>query len=114
MNGGIIMNNGEVGQRIRSLRKQRGYSVDELSQKTDISSKFLYEIEEGKKGFSAWVLQSIAKELEVSCEYIMTGTSSSVAKREEVMSIVSSFNDNQVDCIISILKSVCEINRVSR
>ena len=36
-----------------------------------ISTKFLYEIEAGRKGFSANVLYKISKALNVSCDYIL-------------------------------------------
>ena len=41
----------DAGHRIRTIRKQRGYSREYLAELSDISTKFLYEIECGKKGF---------------------------------------------------------------
>ena len=67
------MGNKGAGQRIQYLRKLNGYTRETFSEKVKISSKFLYEIELGRKGFSAEVLLSIAKNLAVSCDYIMTG-----------------------------------------
>lgn len=62
-----------VGERIMFLRNSQGYTREYLAKKTDISSKFLYEIEVGKRGFSATTLLKLADALEVSMEYIMTG-----------------------------------------
>lgn len=67
------MRNKDAGKRIQYLRKLNGYTREDFSEKVKISSKFLYEIELGRKGFSAEVLLSIAKNLAVSCDYIMTG-----------------------------------------
>lgn len=39
----------KVGERIEKLRKQKGLSREELAEMVGISSKFLYEIEKGKK-----------------------------------------------------------------
>lgn len=64
-----------VGARLRDLRKERGYSREELSESADISVKFLYEIETDKKGFSAHTLMKLAEALGVSTDYIMTGHS---------------------------------------
>lgn len=58
---------------IKQIRIQRGYSVSELAEAADISTKFLYNIEAGKAGFSAKVLFNIATALHVSCDYILTG-----------------------------------------
>ena len=46
----------EAGKRIRTIRKERGYSRNQLAEKAGISSKFLYEIEQGRKKFSAETL----------------------------------------------------------
>ena len=67
------MGNKGAGQRIQYLRKLNGYTRESFSEMVKISSKFLYEIELGRKGFSAEVLLSIARNLAVSCDYIMTG-----------------------------------------
>lgn len=42
-----------VGERIRELREVQNYTREAFAEKIDISAKFLYEIETGKKGFSA-------------------------------------------------------------
>lgn len=63
----------EAGVRIKELRKERGYSREQLAEMCEISSKFLYEIEKGKKGFSVHTLVRISKSLEVNCDYIIYG-----------------------------------------
>lgn len=49
-----------VGERIRELRESQNYTREGFAEKVDISAKFLYEIEVGKKGFSADVLCRIS------------------------------------------------------
>lgn len=63
----------EIGNRIKELRMVKNMTREELAEKSEISSKFLYEIELGKKGLSADTLVKIAKTLSSSCDYIMTG-----------------------------------------
>lgn len=63
----------QVGVRICKLRKARGYTRNVFAEMTGISSKFLYEIESGRKNFSAETLCRIALALSVSCDYIMLG-----------------------------------------
>lgn len=48
-----------------------------------LSGKFLYEIEFGRKGFSADVLLRIANYLETGCDYIMTGKECVIKERHE-------------------------------
>ena len=57
-----------AGERIMILRGERGYTREQLAELADISEKFLYEIEMGKKGFSATTLMNICDALEVSLD----------------------------------------------
>ena len=63
----------EVGNRIRLLRERKRYTRENLAEKAGISSKFLYEIEIGAKGFSADTLCKLAEALEVDTDYILLG-----------------------------------------
>lgn len=73
--GIIIMNivYQDIGLRIRNLREAKGYSRDQLSEMTEISSKFLYEIETGQKGLSAATLYRLSKKLSISADYLLCG-----------------------------------------
>lgn len=63
----------EAGKRIHAARISHGYTRKYLAEQASISPKFLYEIENGKKGFSAQVLYNLCNALEVDCDYIMMG-----------------------------------------
>lgn len=65
--------NKSVGLRIAILRENLGFSREVLSGLAGISSKFLYEIECGKKGMSAYTLNNLARVLGVSADYLLTG-----------------------------------------
>lgn len=67
------MSNQVIGKRIRILREEKQMSREELAAKAEISSKFLYEIENGKKGLSAGTLLKISRALSSSCDYILNG-----------------------------------------
>ena len=62
-----------MGERIRHTRLMRGYTREFLAEKAEISSKFLYEIETGRKGFSVLVLYNLCQALEVDSDYILHG-----------------------------------------
>lgn len=62
-----------AGKRIMMERMKKGYSREALAEGASISSKFLYEIETGRKGFSAEVLCHISQALQVDCNYILYG-----------------------------------------
>lgn len=67
------MNNVEIGLRIQEVRKERNMTREDLAEKAEISTKFLYEVEIGKKGLSAESVYKISKALSISCDYLLTG-----------------------------------------
>ena len=75
MRGSIKMRDEEIykkaGRRIQNLRKQWKLSREELADFVGLSEKHIYEIETGRKGFSASTLYRIAIALGVGCDYIM-------------------------------------------
>ena len=97
-----------AGLRIRSMRKTRGFTRDALAEKAGISSKFLYEIEQGKKRFSAEVLCRIADTLDVSCDYIMFGSLVQKGDETGIAEVISLFDNNQQRKLIPILKLLYE------
>lgn len=56
----------KLGRRIRILRKQRNLTQEELSERAQISYKFLGEIERGLKNSSIKTLGKIADAMEIS------------------------------------------------
>lgn len=67
------MDNIAIGRRIRDLRLNRKMTREELAGEAGISTSFLYEIETGKKSFSAYTLSNLAKALNVETDYILCG-----------------------------------------
>lgn len=102
-----------VGERIMLLRCDRGYTREQLAELADISDKFLYEIETGKKGFSAATLLNISKALEVSLDYIMTGKGSRKYD-DEIVATLEKFKPNTLEMIDRLLKTVYEIFKDGR
>lgn len=67
------MDNKEVGKRIKGLRLKRKMTREALAEAADISVSFLYEIETGKKSFSAYTLGNLSKALNIETDYILLG-----------------------------------------
>ena len=107
-----IMSNIEVGARIRELREIQNYTREGLAEKVDISAKFLYEIEMGKKGFSADTLCRISKALSVSCDYIMLGEDAGSGGKEKIICVLEKLEPKQtskIQDILKILSELCEV-----
>ena len=99
----------KVGNRIRELREMHNYTREGMAEMVEISPKFLYEIESGKKGFSSDVLCKIARTLTVSCDYIMYGEEQSLKISEKMYCILKQVETKQITKIQSILKLLIEI-----
>ena len=93
----------EAGKRIRKVRENKNYTRDYVAIKADISSKFLYEIENGLKGFSADTLYRIAQTLEVSTEYILSGNNVD-GDVMEIEKLLHTFTPEQMKYFTDIIK----------
>lgn len=106
------MSNKQVGDRIRELRELQNYTREALAEKVDISTKFLYEIEVGKKGFSAEILCRISKALSVSSDYIMFGEDNSHRGNEKIVCVLEMLEPKQVSKMQDIVKILYEMSQV--
>lgn len=98
-----------AGQRIRELREMHKYTREALAEKVRISDKFLYEIETGRKGFSAEVLCRLSDALSVSCDYIMMGDNACQGMEKElcVLKMADPRQRSRMQDILRILSELC-------
>jgi XRE family transcriptional regulator, master regulator for biofilm formation len=63
-----------IGERLKKLRKQKGFSITELANLAKVSKSYLSNIERDlNKNPSIHFLMKIAKPLEVSIEFLLKG-----------------------------------------
>ncbi len=103
------MSGAQIGERIRELREVQNYTREVFAEKAGISSKFLYEIETGKKGFSADTLCRISKALSVSCDYIMFGEGVKHLGAEKIIGVLETMKPTQISQIQNILRLLYEM-----
>ena len=61
-----------IGNKIKDLRKAKGYTLDELASLADCSKSYIWELEnKNPPRPSAKKLSEIAKKLDVTIEYLM-------------------------------------------
>lgn len=99
----------EAGERIQALRRIKGYTREELAFKTGVSAKFLYEIEMGKKGFTADVLYRISRALEVKCDYILSGAGVDEPCNLYINKMLNKYSEYQKMNVLKILELISEI-----
>ena len=100
--------NKQIGERVYLTRIMRGYTRECLAELADISSKFLYEIETGKKGFSVSVLCRLCVALDVDYNAILTGDMK-VEYDGRLMKAVQQFDEGQARQISNIIEVISDL-----
>lgn len=97
--------NSEIGSRILDLRRNKKLTREQLSEKAEISTQFLADIESGKKGMSAATLYKICLALCVSADYLLFGY---IENKSRIAEIISSLPEKQRASAEKILSAFVE------
>lgn len=106
------VNRQEVGRRIQELRLKKEISREQLAVKMGITTKYLYEIEKAKKGFSADTLIKISKALCCSCDYILLGINEPETDEEGErvnLDLFNGYSDKECELILEIFERLLEL-----
>lgn len=102
----------EVGLRILKIRCERGYSREQLAELAGISSKFLYEIETGRKTFTVRIAQNLSNALEVGTDYLLKGKKE--GNSGDLGDVVELFEAEQMVKIEALLRAAYELSEVHK
>ena len=67
-----------IGRNVKNARLRCGITQEQLAEIADIGASFIAQIESGKKMMSIPVLVKIAEALNVSCDYLLHSSNSSL------------------------------------
>ncbi len=98
-----------LGERIMEIRVRHKFTREYLAEKVEISPKFLYEIEMGKKGCSSYVLCRLAEALDVSADFLLQNEES-LLNQSDIEELYLKFENNEKKKIKDILKILYEIS----
>lgn len=101
-----------AGMRIKKLRLEKRYTREQLAYLADVSDKFLYEIESGKKGFSAVTLMKLSKALNVSMDYIMAGKDMK-SSEDGIVATLEQFKPNTLENVERLIKIAYELTKIN-
>ena len=93
-----------MGQRIRTIRRDKNISSEALAEKLDIAVESLWHIETGARNTSLGTLRKIAVELDVSLDYLVGRTESPVAAIADATAAKHGLTDAQA----IMLRDLCE------
>ncbi len=104
-----MFSNEEVGLRIKKLREINRWNKEELAAKVGITTKFLYEVEAGKKGLSAQNLVKFSKVLKVSSDFLLFGKKGNVTRRDKTVEIIEAFPKEDRKSLQDIMQAILDI-----
>lgn len=107
-NGAIDRIYVEAGARILKCRRDRKITRDTLANAAGISSKFLYEIENGLTGFTVGVLERLAEALKVDSDYILHGRLSRYNYEKDLVKAISAFDEESIPALVRVLNILAE------
>lgn len=99
--------NVRTGNRIMHLREKQHYTREYLAELSDISPKFLYEIETGKKGCSSYILYKIARSLDVNPAFLIQDKAD--IDLNNIGTVYNLFGDKQQKAVEDILRILFDI-----
>ena len=79
-----------IGPRIAALRRERGMSQVELASRIRVSPSALGMYEQGRREPSAEVLVALARSLDVTTDFLLTGRVASCAEADALSSLILS------------------------
>jgi XRE family transcriptional regulator, aerobic/anaerobic benzoate catabolism transcriptional regulator len=100
----------KLGQEVRRLRHERGITLKRLAQLSDLSDRFLIEVEKGNANPSITSLVNLADALQTSLMDLLPGdnqtkTQGSSTSVKQVLALLKNRPDEQISRILSCLSS---------
>jgi len=97
-----------IGQRIRTARKRKGYTQEQLAEFLSISIVYISQIENGKTKLSLEMLVNVASRLDIEPGWILSGTvlNASAVMPHEVSTILQNSTPKKLRLITDLLKLI--------
>jgi len=99
----------EIGRRIREVRRNQEATQQQFSEDIYISSNFLSEIENGKKGLSCETLYNICETQKISADFLLFGNveeEEEVSDSDLIIETATRMKSDELTVVIDYLKSL--------
>ena len=96
----------EIGDRIKYLRKVKGWSTTRLARKADVSQPHLRNIENNKSNPSIVVLKLICDSLNVTLEEFFKDSTVDSLRDDPLLERIYSLTDEQKDALLKFLDTM--------
>lgn len=100
------MDNSTLGERIKKQRLKLRLTQEQLGEVSDVTSAYIGQIERNERTPSLKRLKKIAKQLNVSVEYLAVGTRTQSSLNEEILSELQGIDEKQIALIAEIIRII--------
>ena len=97
-----------IGKRLREQRERNGYTREKFSTLSSIDDKFLYEIETGRKGLSAYKLFCACKVLGITMDSMSGDVFVGQQTYDKIISLLDLFTPTELRSIEGIIRNLLE------
>lgn len=92
----------DIGKRIRERRKQLNLTQEQLAELIDVTPQMISTAENGSKGIRPENIIKLGKALNISCDYLLTGHSSS-RDFDNLTKGIGKLSEDEIDKLIELL-----------
>lgn len=102
-----------VGKRMKTLRKQAGYTQEQIADALDVTVAFISNIENDRVKMNLRVLSYYAKLLNVSIDYLLRPESDENGEKDnvlnkEILRLLEKFSSDDKEKMVKILRILCK------
>lgn len=101
-----------IGFRIAALRKRMGLSQEQLAKRINVCASTIGMYEQGRREPSARILADLAKVLEVSLDYLITGMDSQDRSSAKIAGVLFVFQVNQPSSIDTLFLTEIDVLKI--
>lgn len=101
-----------IGRRIRKLRLEHDISQEEFAESIDVSTNFVSELENGRKGMSVETLCNLTEQYQVTADYLLFGLPNGFLSPASLEEALSALPTEDIPVIIQYLQSLYKIRQL--
>jgi XRE family aerobic/anaerobic benzoate catabolism transcriptional regulator len=100
----------EIGQKVRAIRSRRGMSRKILASQSDVSERYLAQLESGSANISISLLDRVAHALGIDMGYLLPQTSDLIFKYRPLEDLISTLDDHQQQLVHQLIREKFDKN----
>ena len=99
-----------IGAKFQSERERQKITREHMAEQINISSKFLYEIESGRKGFSCEIFRNMCKYLHVNADYILE-EDDVASSQMRIETMTRDFSIEEMNYLVKMIEGIREMRK---